>query len=448
MQITVFGLFWLSILAISCIRGQNALIKSILLSTLFQAGAVVIIGDKGIAPLTISCLVFVGYSIFVRGFKLRITVPSFFKCYMLFIVIILISSAIASFAFNGLVYMEAKDWVSYAVYDGHIALFGIFTLTIYGLSLLFVYNSKGLNLAEVDRLLNFMVVFVFIVGVWHYCTVLNYIPRNDFIRDFIYSNSTTTDNIAYFVDTNPALRIYSSLFGIRFCGPFMEPSYCAGFLAMSFAYYMCKEKMKTKDIVLIILILLMAVMTYSATAYASIAFAGVLSAISSGQTKQLMKIVRRGIVLIVIALVVITYFDLWDAIERLIINKSSTHSAYIRGLWNTNAFGTMLDTIGIGLGYANVRGSSLLFTLPASCGILGSITFSYYIWGLYKSGRRFTLTNNSQVKFQIMLLTTVFSMIAAISVLDYSIFWMSCMLVVIKKCNNDFDLIKKDFGGN
>ena len=433
MQITTFGIFWLLILLIACVRGKNTLIKCVIFSALFQAGAVFIIAGKAIAPLTVSCIFFIGYSLIVGKVEMKIAIPQFFRAFVIFLFIILISSIVASVAFNGLVYMEPKDWISYAQYDGHIAFFGMFTLLVYGMTLLLIYNTKGIKWSEIDKIFDIMVIFVLAVGVWHYCTVLNYFPRNDFIRDFIYSNSTTKDNIAYFVDTDSLLRIYSSIFGIRFCGPFMEPSYCAGFLAMTFAYYVSKEEIKIKDVILMVFILVMAVMTYSATAYASVAFAGVFSAISSGRTKQLFKIVIRGLALIVVALIMINYFNLWDAIQRLIINKSNTHSAYIRGLWNVSAMGTMFDTFGSGMGYANVRGSSLLFTLPASCGVLGCIAFIWFSYCVYKTGKRLVRIDFSQTKFQIMFLTTMFSMSVAISVLDYSILWMSCIFVVLKK---------------
>lgn len=288
-------------------------------------------------------------------------------------------------------------------------------------------------------MIDIMVMFVLVVGIWHFGTVMNYIPRSDFIRDFIYSNSTTTDNIAYFVDTNSTLRIYSSIFGIRFCGPFMEPSYCAGFLAMAFAFYVGKSELRIKDILLIAAVLIMAVLTYSATAYATVAFAGVTSAIFSGKTKQLFKIAGRGVALIAVALFIITKFELWDTVQRLIINKSDSHSSFIRGLWNTNAIGTFFDTYGLGMGYSNIRGSSLLCTIPASCGFLGTLCFVIFIVALVRGNGKNKHRGRIQLRFQIMFLSTLFAMVVAISVMDYSIFWMSAILLVLHKQESKFE---------
>ena len=439
MQITTFGMFWIFILIIACLKSQTVLIKVVVFSSMFQAGAVFIIAGKAISPLTVSCVVFIVDCLFRSKFRPKLSIPLFFKSYMIFWIVILCGALIASIAFVGLEYMVPKDWISYAQYDGHVALFGIFTLLILALTLLFAYNLKCVRLDEIEKMIDIMVMFVLVVGIWHFGTVMNYIPRSDFIRDFIYSNSTTTDNIAYFVDTNSTLRIYSSIFGIRFCGPFMEPSYCAGFLAMAFAFYVGKSELRIKDILLIAAVLIMAVLTYSATAYATVAFAGVTSAIFSGKTKQLFKIAGRGVALIAVALFIITKFELWDTVQRLIINKSDSHSSFIRGLWNTNAIGTFFDTYGLGMGYSNIRGSSLLCTIPASCGFLGTLCFVIFIVALVRGNGKNKHRGRIQLRFQIMFLSTLFAMVVAISVMDYSIFWMSAILLVLHKQESKFE---------
>lgn len=431
MQITVFGVFWLIILLIGCLKGQRVLIKCVIFSSLFQAGAVFIIAGKSLDPFTVSCVTYIIFSICKSRFRCRFHKPLFFNAYSFFIAVLFLTSIVASLLFTGMTYMECVDWVQYETYDGHIAWFGIITLVIYGITLLICYNEKLISREEITHLFDYMVLFVLFIGVWQYLSIMKILPRNDFIRDFIYSNSTTTDNISYFTDTNASLRIYSSLFGIRFYGPFMEPSYCAGFLAMAFANYVSKSKITKRDIVLIVCILCMAVMTFSATAYVGVAFAGVLSAFMSGKVKVGIKVVFRGTILIVIALALITYFNLWDTVNRLIINKADTHSAYIRGLWNTNALKTFWDTYGIGLGYANVRGSSLIFTIPASTGILGDISFIYYNYKIVKTGR--TSHERGLNIYQIMYASVLFAMCVAISVLNYSIFWMSAIILVLGK---------------
>lgn len=441
MQITEFGFFWLVVLFFATQKGQITLIKMLMFSTLFQAGAVFIIAGKAVSPLMVGCIVFIMDYLFRCKFKLKVFVPNFFKGYLLFWFAILCGAIVASFAFVGIEYMKNEDFISYVRYDGHIAFFGLLTLFILGLTLLFAYNLEGLYLEEIEKMIDIMVVFVLVVGIWHFGTVMNYIPRNDFIRDFIFSNNTTTDNIAYFVDTNRTFRIYQSILGIRFCGPFMEPSYCAGFLAMVFAFYVSKSVLKFKDILLMTAIVIMTVLTYSATAYASLAFAGVFSAISSGKTKQLFTIVSRGFALILLALITVTKFELWNVIQRLIINKLDSHSAYIRGLWNTNAVKTFFDTWGIGMGYSNVRGSSLLYTIPASCGLIGALLFVIFIITLIRDCRKVVCNEKMQLRFQTMFLATLFAMLTAISVLDYSIFWLSAILLVVHKQSYNGEII-------
>lgn len=205
---------------------------------------------------------------------------------------------------------------------------------------------------------------------------------------------------------------------------------------MSFAYYISKMRLSKKDFGLLLLILLMTIQTFSATAYAAVAFAGIFSLFVSGRKKYLTIIAERGILVVTAGLVGMTCFGLWGTVERLIINKSSTHSAYIRGLWNINAIQTFFDTYGIGLGYSNARGSSLLCTLPASLGLTGTVLFFFSVVNLlFYRNTDMNGDDVEQRRFKLMFVTVLTAMFVAISVLDYSIFWMSFYLCIMTKKN-------------
>lgn len=448
MVVTSFGIVWIIILIVAFIRGTNVTLKCLLFSSLFQAGAVFIIAeDKPLSPLLVSAVVYI-CSCIIHYRKIVLKIPSFLAILLIWVLVSMISSFFAPIFFRGITYMECVDWEQYNRYDGHIALWGLCVLLIYIICGVFVYNYARLEKNEIDRMISFMIIFVFGVGVWHMLSAKHYIPNNEFIANFIFSNTTRKENISYFIDIDISKRIYSSIFGIRFCGCFMEPSYCGGFLAMSFAYFVSKMRLNKKDCGLLLLILLMTIQTFSATAYAAVAFAGILSLLVSGKKRYLTIIAERGILVVMASLAGMTCFGLWGAVERLIINKSSTHSAYIRGLWNINAIQTFFDTYGIGLGYSNARGSSLLCTLPASLGLTGTVLFGFFVVSLLLY-RNINMNEDDveQRRFKLMFATVLTAMFVAISVLDYSIFWMSfylCIMTKKNKVNKEFYIFEKN----
>lgn len=432
MNITNFGFVWLLVIIIAFLKGRKVLLKVVMLSCLFQAGAIVIIGDSAISPLMVSCMAYIFRSIVDERGVIKTKDSKTFKLYFIFWGELVISSVIASLFFVGKEYMKAVDWVEYATYDGHFSFYGFVVLLIYGVTALLIYGQQELKEDELYKLIQLMVLIVFLVAVWQYLSIMRIIPRNTFIADFIYSNKTTRDNIAYFIDTDPNKRIYSSLLGIRLYSLFMEPSYCGGFLGLTFVYFIGRKKITWKDKVIIILILLMTIMTFSATAYVVVTVGGGLAAFYSGKVTHFFNLLKRGSVLIVIGVASVSYLNLWNTIFRLIINKSQTHSAYIRDLWNKSSMQTCWDTYLVGLGYGNVRGSSLLYTLLGACGVFGTLLFAFFIISLMVENAYVVNSDkyeNDENLLKVAVLVVVIGMGVSISLIDYSILWLAIFIL-------------------
>jgi hypothetical protein len=72
----------------------------------------------------------------------------------------------------------------------------------------------------------------------------------------------------------------------------------------------------------------------------------------------------------------------WDYIKGLldtmILNKMSTDSGVERSSWNRQAMQNFVDTFGFGVGNGSVRASSILFGVPASLGIVGTLFFGMF----------------------------------------------------------------------
>lgn len=423
MGITNFGIIWLIVLLLASFSGIKSLTKVLFVSSIFQAGAVFIIGKSVIPPLTVSCIFYCVVSFLRHNRKFNFKFPNCMNTYFLMWAILVVTSLLASALFVGTVYLESLDWVEYAIYDGHVAFFGLFSILIYGITALMLYNDKPISNKELYHVIVFMIVFVFIVACWQYISVFNSIPKNNFIANLIYSN-TVSESVGFYNSLN---NVYSNLFDIRLHSTFMEPSYCAGFLVCSFFYLFSKNKYSLLDITLISLLVGMIILTYSATAYATFAFACFLSFTISGRIKAFWGLAFKFGVFLALGMILITYMDLWNAIDRMILQKSDSHSAYIRNLWNMNCINIFQTTYGLGMGYASVRGSSLLFTLLGTFGTIGIFLYLRFIFLLIKSKYSLTycpLFSNETIVLKCMIILVIVSQFIAIPNFDYSIFWM------------------------
>jgi hypothetical protein len=65
------------------------------------------------------------------------------------------------------------------------------------------------------------------------------------------------------------------------------------------------------------------------------------------------------------------------------LNKMSTDSGVERSSWNRQAMQNFIDTFGFGVGNGSVRASSILFGIPASLGVLGTLLFGLFLAGVF-----------------------------------------------------------------
>lgn len=441
MAITNFGIVWLIVLIVASFVGIKSLTKVLLISSVFQAGAVFIIGKSVLPPLTVSCIFYCVISFLRHSRKYPFKCPKCMNAYFFMWVILLVTSLLASAMFVGTVYLESLDWIEYAIYDGHIALFGLFSILLYGVTALMLYNDKPISSKELYYIMVFMIALVFFVACWQYISVYKSILKNDFIASFIYSN-TVSESVGFYNDLN---NVYSNLFDIRLYSTFMEPSYCAGFLVCTFFYLFSKNTYSPLDIVLISLLIGMIILTFSATAYAAFAFACLLSYIISGRLKAFWGHFFRFGIFIALGIALITYMDLWDTIDRMILQKGDSHSVYIRNLWNINCINIFQTTYGLGMGYASVRGSSLLPTLLGTFGLIGTFLFFRFAFLLIKSRyllKSCTSFTSEETILKCMIVIVMISQVIAIPNFDYSIFWMTLFIFFSRVDSRHKNVIK------
>lgn len=428
MQFTLFGILWIFVMVVVFAMDTKTVIKVVFFSGILGAETVCwtggFMGESVVTPLMLSCFVYLFRFFLTHMNNLRIRVPSFVRVLFLFLLVGLGISLFSSVAFRGVGYSRAEfiDTVNY--YDGTVNYWSMFPLLIYALTGLCMYNDVRLNEAEIDRLLRGCLWFVAAVGIWQYLTVLRLIPRIPLVERLIYSSAeseTAMNNIAFY----DYIRHNTGSMLIRFYSCFQEPSYCAGFLSMVFFYYISKKGMTQRDKSALAACLLMIVLTFSATAYATVAFAAILVLVSTSKKKFLKRIVQRGVVLLLVAVVVITVADLWDTFEIAIINKMESGSARTRGRWNQNCIDAFIATYGVGLGMYVMRGSSLFYTLISTVGALGSVSYAAFVRSVLVYPKRAGYDRT----LSFMFLVVTVSQLVAIGILSYPVMWIMYFLL-------------------
>ena len=218
----------------------------------------------------------------------------------------------------------------------------------------------------------------------------------------------------------------------------MEPSYLSGLLGAFFYYYLLKfinEEHSFANSLKVIFTVFMAVISYSTTAYVVIALACLITIIQLNKVKQLIRALGIGVPAICILLFVVTKLGMWEKIIRNSIEKLDTSSALVRGTWNDACVQAFKDTFGIGIGLGNLFGSSFAFTLLGSTGVIGTLSYIFFILNTISPRLKHMTKNNDSerayvFRFKIMLILSIAAQMIAVGRFNYSIFWMLLFILM------------------
>jgi hypothetical protein len=87
-----------------------------------------------------------------------------------------------------------------------------------------------------------------------------------------------------------------------------------------------------------------------------------------------------GLVTVIAVLLSDTYSAyIKGLLDQMVLKKMSTDSGVERSSWNRQAMQNFVDTFGFGVGNGSVRASSILFGVPASIGIIGTLFFGLFL---------------------------------------------------------------------
>ena len=183
----------------------------------------------------------------------------------------------------------------------------------------------------------------------------------------IFYNDDSMNVYFNWSDFNHNKRIYAM---------FMEPSYLACFLVGGF-YYLFSFKNKWKqNFFLMTTILFEIIISRSSTAYGAFALVGMIFVL---QSKQISRIWKLMISAAAILCACVLYFGFYSLLDEVIISKAASGSGITRARWNMEAFDAYLSSPIYGVGYKNIRGSSIFFSLLGELGILGLATYILFI---------------------------------------------------------------------
>ena len=404
MKITAFGIIWLCTFFVYLAKRRKwGMISLTLLTMIFQSNNFLIIGNTGIG-VQICAVLFLILVLIINNKGYERTYNQYQgrgkRVHILKIFIFLImASILISLAGNGVALSEA-----------FIPVMMIFVYVL----LAWILLSKRVNVTreEIEKLEDKLVIIIAIVGFLQILCKLGLPLLKELLTILVYNDTTNTNVIFH---TKPLAVFYST---------FMEPSYCGAMLVGLFALFAMREK-KKKNMFLTILLMIIIVLTRSSTAYAGLAIVLAIMFLTSKEKKIYHLILP--IVLMGVAFMLIFYSDV---LNTVLFEKNLSASYRVRMRWNTAAGEAFLTSPLIGVGYGNLRASSLIYCILGEQGIIGLSSYAMFI--LYFVRKIFSKFTDGFIKSHAWLVLGVsVGQALACPDLNFSPFWLSLYLYIL-----------------
>ena len=430
MIISVFAILWIILLIGAICKGERWIIYLIILSYVFQAASIIQWGDRILTPSTFTCIVYILYKIIRKKDNNSIRLPEELVVLGFFLIAVLISSLMATMLWDGIEYIPSNESLVLVKYEGKVSWFSISELFIQYICILLVYNSNMVTAKDLDRVLSVSIVIVVIVGIVQYASLLQVLPQDNLIIKIVYSSNK---DIAYNSLIAKGTKYYNIL-ALRMHSTFIEPSYFGGYVAVVLFIFLQKNN-NVKNMLKCLIICVMGILSFSATAYIGMTLAFLIKLFSSKNKWDVsIKRLLGYIAILIFILLIANKFQLISIINIRVLNKATTFSAYVREAWNKSAMDVFVDTWGLGLGH-KFRGSSMVYTLLGAYGVIGIITYMLFfillIIGLWKNKG----SEYRKIYYWGLILIMILQFIS-IGILNYCMFWMMLLMFCIIKGAN------------
>lgn len=384
---TIFGIIWLTAsFTCICLRDIKYLVFLLLLSAALQCDNVFNINGVGIGPQIITCILVIikilySYKVFFRRFDLV-------SCWIL----IFLAVICLSLFYNNIFLQSVLPFLQ-------IFFYAICYILLKRIS--FDQNT-------LFRYIKYLTIFILVMGILQILITSGILPRSFIIKELFFND-----------DSNTVYFNYDNYY--RLCSTFMEPSYCSCFLVGMFYYFASNysSKDKLKQLLLLLVILIEILLTTSSTGYISLVVSGVFFLIFSNNQRFKPILIATGIIGVVGA-----FIFAYDILEEVIFDKSVSGSANARFAWDEQALNAFVNSCILGVGYENIRGSSLITSILGQLGIVGFLLYIVFnITILLPVFKRKKNYNNYYYGIRFAIIAVIICQAVACPDLDLCVYW-------------------------
>ncbi|OZG66569.1 O-antigen ligase family protein [Bifidobacterium eulemuris] len=339
---TIFGMIWLAIVIFAfCLKDIRPLIVMTILGSVFQCNNVITFAGTGIGPQIITSALFV-----IRVLILRLGrwyPRRAMRTVRIGTIVVLLAVFLSLYA------NEASVAAQPLSYKLRIVQLCVYIACAWAMSSV----SSLVDNQFVFKMILYITVFLLAVGVLQLAITSGLLPHLTLVNELFYNDH---GEVTYYYRTG-YFRILST---------YQEPSYYACFIVGAFYFLLCIQKSFRYKKLLISVILIEILLTFSSTAYGALAIGGVLFVIAAPGIKRKAYLIAIGLVT---ALLMFSFFT--ESLNEVIFNKSSSGSAAARNGWNAAALRMFESSPFFGVGYKKSRASSFYLTVLSEQGIIG-----------------------------------------------------------------------------
>ena len=398
---TIFGVIWIVILIGSMFLDIKYLFFMTILSSVFQCNNVVVIGNNGIGPQIITSIAFCIRVFILKKHEFKIKISKNFLAIEIACIILLLITFMSLIVNNTLI----ENILRYL----QLVMYVLCTIAMSKI-------SNDIEKNYVHSTIKNITIFLIGVGFLQLLITTGILPRLGIIRTLLYND--TLSEVVYYTRDN-YFRILST---------YMEPSYYAGFLVGAFYYFLYMDEKKMGNYILLFLILLQIILSFSTTAYIAFGILGILYILK-------IKNLKLKIFTIIISLIGISvlYFGFYNILDNVIFSKSESGSANARFALDRRNQKLFAENKIIGVGYKNARGSSIVYTVLAEMGITGLISYISLNIIIFKD---IFIKNKNNISLQELglrfaLFGVFMCQIIAIPDIDICTYWMWMNLLAV-----------------
>ncbi len=409
MQFTLFGVIWILLLMFFFfVKDVRYIVSMALFSMVLQCNNIMQLGSTGVGVQVFTALVVLLRFMLLPTKHRAISKKyrSLFTTPLLLVMYLLICSLFIHKQFS-------ENWLK------------IIIIAVYALLYYFFYYKRlsySINEQWLEKIINSIVVVVVTIGLIQYFACAGVSFLRPLLSTFVF-NDVSNMNVIF--HSKPSyLAMYST---------FMEPSYFAAFMVGCFSMISMRDKVSSKNLILLLIIGLSILLSRSSTGYGGLA---IVLAIQSIRFFRRKKIVRVIVPIAIIAVFYIAFFN-YDLLDKILFSKNETSSYYVRTRWNQRAWYQFLEDPIFGIGFGYSRASSLFYTILAESGILGLIIYLKLIL----QNIRFLFSNiksNLITGAAFAILSISVCQIIACPDINFSPFWLMMFIMAIA-CNLNLD---------